>query len=319
VYLHLRKLRAHYGGNEAELYFKVPTLLWFVNEADIDYFLYQIELCGAALSLIPALSGRANMLIMFSVWILYQAVTNVGQVWYSFGWEAQLLETGFLAIFLVPFLYAKDYKTPILIVWLYRWLVLRIYLGAGLIKIRGDQCWRDLTCMMFHYETTCVPNPISWFMHQLPEEWHMMEVVFNHVIQLCVPWLLLLPRQLRHIGALGVMLEMQLIVSTGNYGFLNHLTMAPAIFCFDDKAFAWLGTTVTSIFERPSKRKKQKKSVQVEKKEGWSFRQLLNVFVTLVVVYMSGPVVLNLLSGKFVRYFRIVFTSTNALMFKSPK
>mmetsp|Transcript_3454 Transcript_3454/g.7437 ORF Transcript_3454/g.7437 Transcript_3454/m.7437 type:complete len:408 (-) Transcript_3454:3235-4458(-) len=236
------------------------------------------------------------MLIMFSVWILYQAVTNVGQVWYSFGWEAQLLETGFLAIFLVPFLYAKDYKTPILIVWLYRWLVLRIYLGAGLIKIRGDQCWRDLTCMMFHYETTCVPNPISWFMHQLPEEWHMMEVVFNHVIQLCVPWLLLLPRQLRHIGALGVMLEMQLIVSTGNYGFLNHLTMAPAIFCFDDKAFAWLGTTVTSIFERPSKRKKQKKSVQVEKKEGWSFRQLLNVFVTLVVVYMSGPVVLNLLS-----------------------
>lgn len=22
----------------------------------------------------------------------------------------------------------------------------------GLIKIRGDQCWRDLTCMDFHYE-----------------------------------------------------------------------------------------------------------------------------------------------------------------------
>lgn len=24
----------------------------------------------------------------------------------------------------------------------------------GLIKIRGDQCWRDLTCMDFHYEVS---------------------------------------------------------------------------------------------------------------------------------------------------------------------
>ena len=26
-----------------------------------------------------------------------------------------------------------------------RWLLFRIMLGAGLIKIRGDECWRDLT------------------------------------------------------------------------------------------------------------------------------------------------------------------------------
>ena len=24
----------------------------------------------------------------------------------------------------------------------------------GLIKIRGDQCWRDLTCMNYHYEVS---------------------------------------------------------------------------------------------------------------------------------------------------------------------
>ena len=30
---------------------------------------------------------------------------------------------------------------------------LQIMLGAGLIKIRGDQCWRDLTCMQTFYET----------------------------------------------------------------------------------------------------------------------------------------------------------------------
>lgn len=26
----------------------------------------------------------------------------------------------------------------------------------GLIKIRGDRCWRDLTCMDYHYEVSVV-------------------------------------------------------------------------------------------------------------------------------------------------------------------
>ena len=37
---------------------------------------------------------------------------------------------------------------PYLCVFGYRWLLFRIMLGAGLIKLRGDQCWRDLTCMV---------------------------------------------------------------------------------------------------------------------------------------------------------------------------
>ena len=32
----------------------------------------------------------------------------------------------------------------------------------GLIKIRGDQCWRDLTCMNYHYE---VSSPCNNFVH----------------------------------------------------------------------------------------------------------------------------------------------------------
>jgi len=38
-------------------------------------------------------------------------------------------------------------------------------LGAGLIKIRGDECWRNLTCMNYHYETQPNPNPLSWLLH----------------------------------------------------------------------------------------------------------------------------------------------------------
>jgi hypothetical protein len=49
-------------------------------------------------------------------------------------------------------------------------------LGAGLIKIRGDQCWRDLTCMDYHYETQPVPSPLSWALHHNFGWVHQLEV-----------------------------------------------------------------------------------------------------------------------------------------------
>ena len=43
-------------------------------------------------------TGAANMVALALLWILYTSLVNVGQTWFSFGWESQLLETGFLAI-----------------------------------------------------------------------------------------------------------------------------------------------------------------------------------------------------------------------------
>jgi hypothetical protein len=50
-------------------------------------------------------------------------------------------------MFLVP-LYSlsklnRQSPPSILFIFLMRFLIARIMLGAGLIKIRGDQCWRD--------------------------------------------------------------------------------------------------------------------------------------------------------------------------------
>lgn len=80
-----------------------------------------------------------------------------GQRWYGFGWESQLLETGFISILMVPL---TDFSAlppgasmPWVAIWALRWLCFRIMIGAGMIKIRGDSCWRDLTAMCYHYET----------------------------------------------------------------------------------------------------------------------------------------------------------------------
>ena len=44
------------------------------------------------------------MVTMFLLWALYFSLVSLGQNWFSFGWESQLLETGFLAIWSVPLL-----------------------------------------------------------------------------------------------------------------------------------------------------------------------------------------------------------------------
>src|SRR6266571_625736 len=41
-----------------------------------------------------------TMLAWAVLWALYLSIVNVGQAFYSFGWESLLLEAGFLAIFL---------------------------------------------------------------------------------------------------------------------------------------------------------------------------------------------------------------------------
>ena len=172
-----------------------------------DRFFAAVAWLGALLSAAMAvgLAGVlplwAAVLVWLLLWVLYLSIVNVGQTWYSFGWESLLLETGFLAIFL-----GNDrVAPPLLAMWLARLLLFRLEFGAGLIKLRGDSCWRDLTCLYYHHETQPMPGPLSWFFHHLPKPLHRVEVVGNHFAQLVVPFGLFAPQPVASIaGAIVV-------------------------------------------------------------------------------------------------------------------
>lgn len=166
----------------------------------------------------------AAMLTWLLLWVLYLSIVNVGQRWYAFGWESLLLEAGFLAVFLGN----DSVAPPVLVIWLARWLVFRTEFGAGLIKLRGDRCWRDLTCLYYHHETQPMPGPLSWFFHHLPKPLHRIEVAVNHVTQLIVPFGLFAPQPVATVaGAIVVVTQLWLVIS-GNYAWLNWLTMVLA-------------------------------------------------------------------------------------------
>nr|XP_055195797.1 lipase maturation factor 1 isoform X2 [Nyctereutes procyonoides] len=106
------------------------------------------------------------------------------------GWESQLLETGFLGIFLCPLwtLSQLPRGTPPsqIVLWGFRWLIFRIMLGA----------------------TQPVPNPVAYFLHQSPWWVHRGETLGNHFVELVVPFFIFLGRRMCVLhGALQILFQ----------------------------------------------------------------------------------------------------------------
>ncbi|MET0391106.1 MAG: lipase maturation factor family protein [Polyangiales bacterium] len=178
------------------------------------------------------------------VWCAYLSIVNVGQVFYGFGWESMLLEAGFFVSFLGP----PDLAPAPLMVLALRWMLFRTELGAGLIKLRHDSCWRDLTCLYYHYETQPLPNLLSWYFHWLPRWVHRQGVVFSHFVQVVVPFGLFLPQPLSAAAGALIIGHQLLLVVSGNYSWLNWLTIVLGFSAFGDSTLhALLGLDVSPM------------------------------------------------------------------------
>ncbi|MFF9094785.1 lipase maturation factor family protein [Streptomyces sp. NPDC014802] len=185
--------------------------------------------CAVSAALLAGVDGYlplgAAIALWLVPWALYLSIVNVGQTWYSFGWESLLLETGFLAAFLGN----DDVAPPVVVLFLLRWILFRVEFGAGLIKMRGDACWRKLTCLDHHHETQPMPGPLSWFFHHLPKPLHRIEVAANHVTQLVVPFLLFAPQPVATAAAALMIVTQLWLVLSGNFAWLNWITIVLAV------------------------------------------------------------------------------------------
>jgi hypothetical protein len=188
-----------------------------------------------------------TMLAWFVLWALYQSIANIGGTFYSFGWESLLLEAGFLAIFLGNAVVAP----PLLVILAFRWLAFRVEFGAGLIKLRGDPCWRDLTCMEYHHETQPMPGPLSWYFHHLPKPLHRLETFGNFVAQLALPFVLFAPQPFATIASLLMIATQLYLVVSGNYAWLNWATIVVIAAGIGDGAAGWLGFAVPAPLADP--------------------------------------------------------------------
>ena len=332
--VHHQVLLEHHGGSRLEAFWAHPSVLWLAELGPLagagDLPLHAVAALGLGLAVAQMLFG-ANGMAMLVLWALQLSLTKVGQSFYAFGWETQLAETGWLACFACPFWTTTRRapgEIPPLVRWGSAWLLFRIMLGAGLIKVRGDACWRDLTCMQYHYETQVggdaphelpevwqgtdapthqpVPNPLSRSFHASPAWFHAVETMANHIIELAAPWMLLLPRDYRVAGALLQIGFQATLICSGNLSFLNWLTVVPALALLDDRFFAavfggWTGKVPTGEDGEEDggagKGTGKNGSARAAGRRGRS-GAVVHGAAALLVGYLSVPVVQNLLSSR---------------------
>jgi lipase maturation factor 1 len=216
----------------ASRYWVLPTVFWIT---DADGALHVVCAAGTLLSL-AALLGRARALVMLGLWALYLSLAVAGEDFLSFQWDALLLEAGLLAAALAPrgILRRHPAPAPLLIIWMYRWLLFRLMFGSGVVKLRsGDPTWRSLTALEYHYETQPLPTWIGFYAHHLPARVHMTSAAVLFVIELLLPLLIWLPPPWRRLPLVGFIGFQILIAATGNYAFFNILTIALCVFLAD--------------------------------------------------------------------------------------
>ncbi|SEB46538.1 Lipase maturation factor [Paramicrobacterium humi] len=196
-----------------------------------------IALAASVVLGLPQLGPSWVPLAVFAVmWVFYLSIVNVGQTFYGFGWESLLLEAGAI----VGLLGSNEAAPPFLIILFLRWLIFRLEFGAGMIKMRGDRTWRDLTAMYYHHETQPMPNPVSRFAHLLPKPVHRLETLGNHIVQLGMPWLLFFPQPIASFAACLIILTQLWLVISGNFAWLNWITIVIAFCGISDSFFDWI-------------------------------------------------------------------------------
>ena len=297
-----------------------PTLLWFMSKEsrgkNMNKWLDAIALTGMILSSAVFLLGAANVPILVAMYVCQRSIMTVGGPWYGFGWEIQLAELIFHAMFMAPLLSLSPipYQTPVpkVTIWAMRWYLFRIMMGAGLIKMKSDDPkWKlrrhpkksSLSAMDYFYQTMPVPNPLTRYFHNLPKSWHRVEVLTNHFVELIAPWLLILPginRKWRIRGGMLQLIFQGVLVSSGNFSYLNWLTMLPSLYCLDDAFVSQLFSpgykTSASIAAYNYKYTHLYSHLHLH--IPISVRQFTNIAFTILVATLSIPVVKNLCSKK---------------------
>ncbi len=211
----------------------VSIFRWGYSDRRLDMVAWTgIFLSACALA---GLTEAGPVCVSIGAWLvlyaLYLSVVNVGQTFFGFGWESMLLEAGFFTAFLGP----ASMRPSVLPILILRWMLFRTEMGAGLIKLRHDPCWRDLTCLYYHYETQPLPNPLSWYFHRLPKKLHRSSVIVSHFVQVVAPFGLFAPQPIASVAAGFIILHQLVLIVSGNYSWLNWLTVVLGFSALDDR------------------------------------------------------------------------------------
>jgi hypothetical protein len=230
-------------------YYRTPWLLlrhWFRDEPAVG--MEAVCMAGTVLSAMGVACARFRCGSVLAVlWWLYRTVYRVGGDFLGFQWDILLLECGLLGVLsqpLLPLPVVADASTTTsdaaasasarasMGLWVLQWLFFRLMFASGAVKLLwGDADWWSLTALASHFQSTCIPTPLSAVAHRLPLAVLKASTALTYVIEMPAAFLCILPTfnlpaaiTAKRTGFLLQFLFQIAIQLTGNYGFFNMLT-----------------------------------------------------------------------------------------------
>ena len=237
----LDRAEAHLGSDG---WTQLPTLQWWWRSDACLHTTCVTGMIAAALLIVGVLPLPCLLLL----WGGYLTLVAAGQVFLGYQWDALLLESGLLAIFLAPpglRLRGGPHppaRAPVILLW---WLVFRLMFGSGLVKLASnDATWWSFTALDYHFWTQPLPTWTSWHAAQLPT-WALKSATWATLfIELVVPFFIFLGRRLRVVACIIFLVLQVLITSTGNFTFFNLLSATLCLSLLDDACWR-------ALFQRP--------------------------------------------------------------------
>ncbi len=186
---------------------------------------------GMVASVLVMLRRFASPALLLN-FIIYYCFVQFGSVFMSFQWDGLLLETSFLAG-LLHFCSVRGFNLAAKLIYYSLLLLLfKLMFLSGIVKLAsGDHAWANLSALNYHYQTQPIPNPLSYFVHQLPAWIDSLSCLVMFMIELVLPWLIF--SHWRHIAGWGFIALQLMIIITGNYCFFNSLTIVITLLLFD--------------------------------------------------------------------------------------
>ncbi len=267
---------------------QLPTLLWFGAG---DAMLQTLWIAGAVAATL-LMAGLLPMGMLALCWIAYLSITNGGDVFFQYQWDALLLEVGFVSIFWAPFawrLNASEARRPSAAIRLMLlWLLARFMFFSGYVKLQsGDPTWLNLTALDYHYWTQPLPTWTAWYLHQAAAWFQKACCFVMFAIELGAPLLIFGPRVFRSIAFILLALLQIAILATGNYGFFNLLSLVLCMVLLDDAQ--WM-----MLWPRESRWNLRTGLARIEAPT----RRTVNAIVVVFLLSLSLPAAWSQLSGE---------------------
>lgn len=225
-------------------YYVLPTLFW-LNASDrcLLGVVWSAFLCSILLML-----NLLSPLMLLLLYLFHLSIVSAGQAFLSFGWEMFLLEITVNAFFL------SLTDTPNLMIFIsLNLLLFRFHFQAGIVKLQSeDPHWRDLTALSYHYESQPLPNATAWFVHKLPKWFHQFSVACMFFVQLIASFAVFGTQEMRFAAWICFLGLQGIIWSTGNFSYLNYMTVALATVLLSNEYLSVFSGLVHQVISHPS-------------------------------------------------------------------